>query len=722
MRPFLLVLVAATVFPVTAQAPLDFVRRADPFEVRDLEGNALPYPFTGGYLAPRPSLVDLDGDGDADLIINEGGRGLSYFEASSDGPGQGFVWRTDALDGIAPGAWSVFGDLDGDGDSDLLTQGAPGRVRMYRNVGSATAPQFTLAADELQATAGTPVTNEDTSVPALMDIDGDGDLDFLHGQADRGHITLFRHDGLDGAGLPQFTFVTNDWEGIEVFEESPSCSETKGRGSLHGANALTFSDLDADADVELFWGDFFAQSLFFFRNVGSPQVPDFSLISEVFPLDEPLTSGGYNVPSFGDMDGDGDPDLAIGILGGLCSSVENKFDNLYLYENTGAAQEATFALRTERLIESIDVGERAVPTLADVDGDGDLDLVVGNDPLGLLGSTLTLFENQGTAEAPLFRLTDPNWLNLTYDFGAYAPAFADLDGDGDLDLVVGGFNGRLALLRNTGSATAPAFTLEDERYANIDVGQYIRPSFGDLDGDGDLDLLTGEANGVIKVYRNVGTAQSPAFLTETNGAPTVEDLAYRDTIGLRADLGLDSAPILYDLDGDGDLDVLAGTTEGPFRFFRNAGSAMAPQFAEEAGVAAFRPVTTPTLGDLNGDGAPELLAGTKSGGLLYFDNATSVGYEPGLPVRSSLDLTAEPNPSTNGVTFRLGRPQSKPHTLVVYDTLGQRVGRLPVPAGSRAVPWEGTDSLGQAVASGVYIARLETEGRVLAAATFTRIR
>ncbi|NNF58697.1 MAG: hypothetical protein HKN04_10700 [Rhodothermaceae bacterium] len=735
MRLLASLLVLALSLPVAAQAPLDFVRQVDPFEVRDLDGDALPYPLVGGFLAPRPHLVDLSGDGLADLVVNEGGRGLAYYESvGASGPGEGFVWRTDALDGIAPGTWSVFGDLDDDGDFDLLTQGAPSRVRYYRNDGSVTDPQFVLAADELMTSTGDAVTNEDTSVPALVDIDDDGDLDFFHGQADRGHVTFYRNDGVaPGSGLPQFTFITNLWENIEVFEDSPSCEDPKpgapattgfieGRGSLHGANAVALVDLDGDDDAELFWGDFFARSLFYFLNEGTPQEPEYSLVSEAFPLDEPLTSGGYNVPVFGDVDGDGDLDLSIGILGGLCSSVENKFDNLYLYENIGTAENATFALRTERLIASLDVGERSVPTLADIDGDGDPDLVVGNDPLGLLGSTLTLFENQGTNNAPSFRLTDPNWLNLEYDFGAYAPVFADLDNDDDLDLLVGGFNGRMALLRNTGSATAPQYELEDERYQNIDVGQYIRPTFGDLDGDGDLDLLTGEANGRLKVYRNTGTAQNAAFLTEANGAPVAADTTYRAAIGLPEDLGSDSAPALADLDGDGDLDLLSGTTEGSLRFFRNTGSATAPQFVEESGVPVFRPTTTPALGDLNDDGDLDLLLGTKAGGVLYFDNAAVVGIESGIPSRPSPGIRAVPNPSTGNMTFRLTTAPLERRMLVVYDTLGQVVHRVPVVAGTERVEWDGTDGQGQTVASGLYVARLEAADRVLAAAAFTRIR
>ena len=735
MRFLFSLLVLALSLPVAAQAPLDFVRQVDPFEVRDLDNDALPYPFAGGFLAPRPHLVDLNGDDLADLVVNEGGRGLAYYESvGASGPGEGFVWRTDALGSIAPGTWSVFGDLDLDGDLDLITQGAPSRVRYYRNDGSVTDPQFVLAANELMSSTGDAVTNEDTSVPALVDIDDDGDLDFFHGQADRGHVTFYRNDGVaPGSGLPQFTFITNLWENIEVFEDSPSCEDPKpgtpgtsgfieGRGSLHGANAVALVDLDNDDDAELFWGDFFARSLFYFLNEGTPQAPDYALISEAFPIDEPLTSGGYNVPVFGDVDGDGDLDLSIGILGGLCSSVENKFDNLYLYENTGTPQSATFGLRTERLINSLDVGERSVPTLADINGDGDLDLVVGNDPLGLLGSTLTLFENEGTAAAPSFHLTDPNWLNLEYDFGAYAPVFVDLDDDDDLDLLVGGFNGRMAFLRNTGSATAPQYTVEDERYQNIDVGQYIRPTFGDIDGDGDFDLLTGESNGRLKVYRNVGTAQSPEFLTETNGSPVAADTTYRAAIGLPEDIGFDSAPTLADFDDDDDLDLLVGTAEGSLRFFRNTGSATAPQFVEEGGVPVFRPVTTPVLGDLNGDGDLDLLLGTKAGGLLYFDNAAVVGVEPSIPERPSLGIRAEPNPSTGQVTFRLTTPPRERRMLVVYDTLGQVVHRRPVQAGTALIEWDGSDGHGQALASGLYVARLEAADRVLAAATFTRIR
>ena len=705
-----------------AVAAQTFEREVSPFPVA-AGGEAVPYPFTGGFFEPRPSLVDIDADGDADLIVNVGGAGLQLFRRDGDE----WVWQTDRLGGIEPGNWSTFADLDGDGDLDLLARGAPGRVRYWRNTGTAETPAFEVAADGLVTTGGEAVHVEDSSIPALADLDGDGDPELLSGKADLGTIAYYRHDGVDADGIPQFTFVSDTYQDIQVYEENPSCTGRQPAGigdasrpspgrmtSRHGANAIALVDLDGNGAPELFWGDFFAPSLFYFDNMGTPSDAEFVLESDRFPVGQPLTSGGYNAPTYGDVDVDGDADLVVGVQRGLCFQGKTTVSNLIYFENEGSASDPDLRLQTDRLIESLDVGTRSAAALHDLDADGDLDLVLANEsnPADPSRANLLLYRNEGTAEAPDLRLEDADWLTLAYDYGAYAPVFGDLDGDGDADLLVGGFNGRFAFLRNTGTASDPEFSREDDRFGDVDAGQYARGTLGDLDGDGDLDLMTGASNGRVRLYRNTGGAL--IFSTQANGTPDSTDIAYGLSIGLPDDIGEDSAPALSDLDGDGDLDLLIGTATGEILTYQNVGTPSAPQFEEAAPIPAGRRRTTPTLGDLTGDGRPDLLAGTDSGGLLYWRSASATWTER-PPESGDLGLRVVPNPSTGAVTFRADAGDGA--DLVVFDARGREVQRLAMRGGS--VVWDGQDAGGSA--SGVYLAQLR-DGERVQTVPFTRLR
>ena len=659
MRLLVLALLVAT--PLAAQT---FTREATPFPVT-LDGVEVESPFVGGFFEPRPTLLDIDADGDADLIVNVGGAGLQVFRRDGDR----WVWQTDRLGGIEPGNWSTFADLDGDGDYDLLTRGDPGRVRYWRNVGTPQAAQFEVGAALLRDAAGEPVNVEDSSIPALGDIDGDGDADLFAGKADIGTITTYQNEGVDANGVPVFSFLTDRYQDIVIYEENPQCAPAAGRatpsreagganlpqrGSMHGANAIALADLNGDDAPELFWGDFFAPSLFYFLNRGTPTDPQLTLASERFPVGQPLSSGGYNAPTYGDLEGDGDLDLLVGVQRGLCFQARTAVSNLIAFENEGTAEAPDLRLRTDRLIDGLDLGQRTTVALA------------------------------------------------------------DLDGDGDLDLLVGGFNGRFAFLRNTGSARAPAFDREDDRFEGVDTGQYARGTLGDLDGDGDLDLIGGASSGRVRVYRNVGTSAVPSFATESNGAPTADDEAFRIAVGIPERLDGDAAPALSDLDGDGDLDLLLGTAQGEILVYQNVGTPTAPMFEAAESVVAGRRRTTPTLGDLDGDGRPEILAGTSAGGVLFWRGSGGTWAEPAPS--PDLGLRVTPNPSTGAVSFRAPSAQGE---VVVYDVRGRRVADVLLSSGQAA--WDGTEADGQPAASGVYLAQLQTRQGVQTV-PFTRVR
>ena len=322
----------------------------------------------------------------------------------------------------------------------------------------------------------------------------------------------------------------------------------------------------------------------------------------------------HPAPSFADLDGDGDLDAIVGDLGG----------NFQYLRNTGSAIAPAFTKITGAAnpFDGVDVGFTATPSFADLDGDGDLDALVGD-----MNGSLHYFQNTGSAIAPAFsEITGAaNPFNGVDLHSFAAPSFADLDGDGDLDAIVGEYNVVLHYFRNTTPhQPAPDFA-EQTGAANpfnaVDVGDRSRPSFADLDGDGDLDAVVGEVNGILRYFENTGSAIAPAFTARTGAANPFNGV----------DIGSTSTPSFADLDGDGDLDAIVGAPggggiAGTLRYFQNTGTALAPAFTERTGAAnPFNGVdvgqlSTPSFADLDGDGDLDAVVGNLYGTLRYFQN------------------------------------------------------------------------------------------------------
>ncbi len=154
-----------------------------------------------------------------------------------------------------------------------------------------------------------------------------------------------------------------------------------------------------------------------------------------------------------------------------------------------------------------DVGSYASPTLADIDGDGDLDAFVGD------GSGNTqYFQNTGTANKPVFAAAVTNPFVLADVGWASSPTFADIDGDGDLDAFVGGDYGNTRYFQNTGTANNPVFAAAvTNPFGLAAVGYGASPTFADIDNDGDLDAFVGDGNGNIRVFFNQSAPSFTAF-------------------------------------------------------------------------------------------------------------------------------------------------------------------------------------------------------------------
>ncbi len=582
------------------QAQPTFVKRVAPFPVIDRDGVALPEAFLGGFDVPRPQLVDIDGDGDLDLFVQERSSALMYFENVKGR----FVWRSDAFLDLPVGEWYRFVDLDADGRTDLLTESPTSYIRAWRNVGTKTAPAFRVAVDSLRDGDNAPIAADRQNILNIVDIDCNGRLDLFIGRV-AGTVDRFEAvPGTEQDGVPRFALHTQRFEGIEVVGPVPG-QPVQGRGSRHGANTLAFGDLDGDGDVDLFWGDYFEQGVLWFENHSSGCTAPAMRGNEPkrFPLNAPILTSGYNAPTLGDLDGNGLADLLVGVIGGAYSPRTTSIENLLLVSQRAAGD---FALVTRRLIRTIDVGSDAMPTFADLDGDGDMDLLIGNriDTVNDTAGTIAWFENTGSVRAPSF--VHRGMLSMQREFH-YAPTVADLDGDGLPDLLLGTWRDKVQFWRNTGSRAVPAYTLADSALVVLTRGSNSAPAFADVDGDGDLDLFVGEASGQLNFYRNVGSRTVPRF-------ELVSDVFQNIDVGRR------STPTFADITGDGKPDLLLGSEDGGVQLWRNVSDSAGVRFERDSSFTlASGPYSSVAVADLDGDGDLDIVVGTTSGGLLYFE-------------------------------------------------------------------------------------------------------
>ena len=372
-----------------------------------------------------------------------------------------------------------------------------------------------------------------------------------------------------------------------------------GPSNRHGASAIKFIDIDNDSDYDLSWGDYYQQSLYIIKNEGTIDNPNMDNINVItqYPINSPVITAGLNMPSFTDIDGDMDMDLFVTVLSGAYGY--QLIDNFLYFENNNGE----YTHITNDFIQTLDLFSDICPELVDIDNDGDLDLFIGTDvDLSSFpwSGKVNFFENIGiSSDGPIWSLSDSEYLggavgnNLSLDFG-------DIDNDNDFDLVVGDFNGIVRLYRNIGNQYIPDFIFEEE-VSDIDLSGYSIPKLVDIDNDGDLDLFVGEMQGSIFFYENMGTPVNHNFILISDNFENI-------SVSSR------SAIDFIDFDYDQDFDLFVGSQSDGIFVFENIGTAEIPDFI------IFEDLYIPMLGLNNvpalyhDNGKINMLTGISTGG------------------------------------------------------------------------------------------------------------
>ncbi len=571
-------------------------------------------PFKGMVVPGNstPTFADLDGDGDLDAVIGDWRGNLNYFQNTGRTSSLSFVQQTGSsnpFNGVVEKYYSAptFGDVDGDGDLDLFIGSSDGTIKYYKNTGSVSSPRFVV-----QTGAANPFNGVDVgsySTPSLVDIDGDGDLDALIGQFD-GTIDYYKNINpvvsITPGTTPSESGPTTGTFLLTLSEAVPAggltVSYTVGGTATPGTDytrlsgSVTLAEGDTEATIEVV-------------PLPDNRVDPSETVTLTLTTTRPTTPRqGYNV---------GEANTAV-------LRIAEPVPVKQFEEQTGTANP----------FNGVDAGFFSTPSFADIDGDGKLDVVLGN----ILGQ-IKYYKNTGSANRPSFseQIGGNNPFNNMKVGYFSAPSMADIDGDGDLDAFIGEYYGSIKYYKNIGSKTSPNFVEQTEAnnpFNKKDVPGNSTPTFADLDGDGDLDAVIGDWRGNINYYKNIGSANRPSFSEQTGSNNPFN----------RVTLKYYSAPSFADINGDGDLDLFIGRNNGLIYYYENTGSISRPQFVERTG--APNPLnglnvgsySTPTFADINGDGYLDALSGNFNGEIKYYKNT---GSSPPAPTVSSLRMTNE---------------------------------------------------------------------------------
>ncbi len=711
----------------SSQISYDFgFQRNDSIIVLDSLGNNMKFPWVGGLNAVQFQEIDMNLDGIKDLLVFDV-HGDKKYTFINDGVANQVSYRYEPkYEKLFPKliSWVQLVDYNGDGKNDIFTY-FPGGIKVYKNISeSSTGLKFQLITNMINYIApngmGINIFVSSVDYPAISDIDNDGDLDILTFHilgtfvvyyknmsmeiyGDRNHLEFKEKDKCWGKFAES---SDNNIDILNVFCNYKSNDIDSSKTPKHTGSTLLALDIDSDTVKDLLLGDVDYFTINLLKNGGTLDSAYITSKDTNFPsYDTAINIVTFPVMNFVDVNNDGVKDLTVSPFDPSYYKA-NAINSVWYYKNNGTNSSPVFHLKQKNFFQDqmIDNGDNAMPEVVDVNGDGLMDIIMTN--YGIVDSayldsswfflithkisTFTYYKNIGTTNVPKFQFMDGNWKHFSaLNLLAAKATFGDLDNDGDTDMIVGSSDGKLIYFENTANAgNSISFATPVYNYKNIDVGEFSAPKLFDIDGDSLLDLTIGTKHGWLSYYKNVGSKTVPQFNLITDSMGNAHTVDYWNSYEGYA------VPEIYK-DDSNNLVMMVGSASGKVFYYRDILNNITGNFGIDTNLVYYGDSDTlhsvayfinsgelmeiinsgmrsaPAVYDFNNDGLKDMIVGTFSGGLNFYNGRTpaGVGFPKGITPKSFVRIY--PNPTKDFMFFEIENSNFiKEINIKVYSITG----------------------------------------------------
>lgn len=645
-------------------------------------GVELSQPWAGGLNAVQYNTIDLNQDGTLDLALFDrmANQVITYLNIDDH-----YIHHPEYQAFFPEQVTNLMLLLDYncDGKKDIFTYHPLG-ISVYQNISTTDKLEWKLVMvyagpgdkSEVILTKGFSglinIKTQYDDLPAIVDADGDGDIDiFTVGFAGHGSIEYHKNFSVERYGTCDslaFERQTQAWGNLihcecGVFAFSGTDCPTGGRTKHAGGKSLLAIDANGDHKLDMLFSESSCNNLYLLPNDGtvdSPVINTSSTFPSDYPVDFEIFPGAY----YEDVTFDGKKDLIVtpNIYDKEYEHTNLKNSN-WLYINSGTNEHPQFTFQRKDFLqeEMIDVGDNSIPAFADLEGDGDLDLFISTNLLDKNYSYILLYENTGSPTEPKFRLKDDDYLGFSASgLKNLKIAFADIDHTTTQDLIFTGTddNGDTDLYFFSNNNTSSIDLTLSFKKINFHVLPGENLSYIDIDHDNIIDILAGRSNGKLELWKNTLTSvfpNTPTFALADDDFLNMGSSIYTQNFSVSAG----------DLNMDGATDLVIGDQTGKLKVISNY-EVSNEQFSD----LVYNPVTlkneSPNLGgrswpvivNLFDTPKPAIVVGNVLGGIQVLKNES--------------EFVLLPNPVQNGENLILQTDESL--ELTIYSSAGQRIG------------------------------------------------